>query len=361
MKKEENRMQVFSSEQLQMVHDLIGNNEPSLFSVLQQLSKEVDIKTTIFLAREFILNCQSYENQRVGMEFLYMNGFHEEMQRLIEQNRNSENKVNQEWAEVYQIILHRKQQKKFKGELIDFSNGFKTEDPSLNCLLIFIKIYGYFELDQYEVLNDLLDTSLTPLMLNVDDTLLRIYFQLRENEMLFLYHWKRNETKIARKYAKNIIDNVFNQEKKCYVLIVLALTYTFDDYRKSDEYLQEAMDIADQYHLDFYDYTIRNLVYPFIYGVNGITEGIETDDLVEKAHLMAVKGDKETALDILSKKNSLTPFQEYYMGLATDDNHYFYNSYDRFVKEKDYFYAQLPLNELRKRGCITNEESRIIN
>ncbi|QHE51056.1 AimR family lysis-lysogeny pheromone receptor [Pontibacillus sp. HMF3514] len=357
MRNEENSTQVFSSEQLKTVQDMIGENEPSLFSVLQELSKKYDEKTTIFLTKEFCLNCQTYENQRVGMEFLYMNGFREELKTLVNINKDSSNQNNVAWGEVYDFILHRKIMAQYRGEVLSFVDNYETDDEILRCLLIFIKIYGHIDLCEFDVIENYRE-ELTSLLLNIDDTLLRIYFQLRENELLFLFHWMRNEVDIARNYAHNIIDNIFNQEKKCFMHIHLSETYIFEDFDLALEHVNCAREIALDYDLDYYVKAIDNNVIPFISAINGKYQGISTNDIAEQAHLAIAAGDNEKAIKLLKDIEKRTPFQDYYYGLAANDISLLLSSYKRFLNERnDQFFARLPYLELKKRGWNENEKN----
>lgn len=361
MRKGESQNQVYTSEQLEAVYRLTGPEESTLFTLLQKLSKHYDEKTTIYLTKEFCLNCHSDENKRVGMEFLYMNGFQDDLTQLIEMNKQSHNQVNNEWAEVYEFILDRRKKSKFKGELLEFAKNFKTSDPTLACLLIFLQIYGHNEMFEYEKLGNFQD-MLTQKLLEIDNTLMRIYFQLRENEVLFHFNWKKNELEIARKYAQNIIENTYNQEKKCEIYINLAVTYLFEDYNKALELLSKAKMISKEFKLFFHIKAIDNKILPFIASVNGCIEGIETTDEIEKAHLAVVKGDNEYAIKILKNVKVTSPFQEYYLGIALNNKGFLQNSYNRFLNErKDYFFAQLPLKELIKRGWMDNEKDNYIN
>lgn len=74
-------------------------------------------------------------------------------------------------------------------------------------------------------------------------------------------------------------------------------------------------------------------------------------DLAELAFFYIKLGKKEEALEILKgleKQNgSLSAFQLYYMGLATEDRKYFEKSIESFTKTGDFFYISLPINALK--------------
>ncbi|KGP72101.1 AimR family lysis-lysogeny pheromone receptor [Pontibacillus yanchengensis] len=349
MTQEEKKSHAFSSEQLETVYSMIGSNEPSLFSVLQQLSKKYDEETKLQLTKEFCLQCHSDENSRVGMEFLYMNGLYTELKTLIDKNTLSTNSLNKELADIYSFMLNRRVNK--EGDLLKFTKdySFNVQDPTVECLIIFMKIYGYFQRLEYERFEEFQE-ELTERLLNIDNTLLRIYFQIRENELLFLFHWKKGQVKIARRYGLSILENTLNQEKKCDMLVDLGLTYLFEDYQKTMDYIKTAEEIATSYQLNYYIKGINNKVIPFVCAFHGKTEGVKTEDTAEKAHLLIKSGDIEKGISILETLENKTPFQEYYLGIATNDIDLLKRSYHRFLNEQnDYFFAQLPKHHIEKR------------
>ncbi|GGD19766.1 AimR family lysis-lysogeny pheromone receptor [Pontibacillus salipaludis] len=351
---------ICSSEQLESVRQLVGPNEPALFTVLQQLTKEYDEVTAIQLAKKFCLLCQTDENKRVGLEYLYMNGLLDEVQELVKINEQSENQINREWAYLYQFFLDRKLR---NAQLIDFeafSSMFKCSDPELDCLMLFTKVYVQADKRDFGFIESIRH-ELTDKMLKINNTVLRICFQLRENEMLFVYYWRNDKVDIARHYGFNILDNtLLNYDKKCYMLANLAETYTYDSYELALEYAYKAREVAKEYNLSHYFHLINQRIIPFIHAVNNNTEGIETTDVPEAAHLAAVRGEKETAIRLLESLGELTPFQVYYMGLAKDDEDLLYESYRRIIDEiGDYFFGRLPLRELKKRGWKFNEEKNL--
>lgn len=351
---------VCSSEQLESVRQLVGPDEPALFTVLQQLTKEYDEKTTLHLAKEFCFLCHTDENKRVGLEYLYMNGLLDEVQKLVKINEESENQINREWAYLYQFFLDRKLRKVRLNDFESFSSKFSCFDPELDCLMLFTKIYvqadkldfGFIDSMRYE---------LTDKMLKINNTLLKICFQLRENEMLFVYYWRNDKVDIARHYGFNILDNtLLNYEKKCYMLASLAETYIYDSFELSLEYANKARELAEKYKLQYYLDFIDLRIIPFIHAVNNKAEGIETTDVPEAAHIAAVRGEKERAISLLESIGELTPFQTYYLGLAKDDEELLYESYRRIIDEiGDYFFGRLPLRELKKRGWDINEEKNL--
>ncbi|MYL54770.1 hypothetical protein GLW08_15650 [Pontibacillus yanchengensis] len=350
MTQEEKKTHAFSSEQLETVYSMIGSNEPALFSVLQQLSKKYDEETKLQLTKEFCLNCHSDENSRVGMEFLYMNGLYSDLKTLIDKNALSTNSLNKELADIYSFMLNRRVNK--EGDILKFTNEylFNVQDSTIECLIIFMKIYGYYERLEYEMFEKYQE-ELTEKLLNVDNTLLRIYFQIRENELLYIFHWKKNEVKIARKYALNILENTLNQEKKCDVLVDLGLTYIFEDYDKAMNYVETALENAYSYNLTYYIKGIKNNVIPFICAYFNKLEGIHTEDLEERAHILLKTGRKKEAATLLNNLENKSPFQEYFLGLAIDSVDLLNSSYNRFIKEQnDYFSAQFPKKELEARG-----------
>src|SRR4051812_25700096 len=75
--------------------------ELSIGQIILLLSQEHEEEEVIELTRKFCLQSSSAEIQKKGMEFLYMNGFYDDLRFLITKNQLTDNPSNHLWAEVY--------------------------------------------------------------------------------------------------------------------------------------------------------------------------------------------------------------------------------------------------------------------
>src|SRR5699024_8572399 len=67
-----------------------------------------DHETAHDLTRQYCLQSPSDEICKTCMEFLYMNGYFDDLRRIIDSNKTSQQQTNQLWAEIYQIMIDRR-------------------------------------------------------------------------------------------------------------------------------------------------------------------------------------------------------------------------------------------------------------
>src|SRR5699024_12743925 len=82
--------------------------------------------------------------KRVGMEFLYINGYYADLQYLIIKNKASLNTLNQQWAELFQILLDRRYKRNKAHIYLQRLKEFRTGDPELICLIVFTRLSLYY-------------------------------------------------------------------------------------------------------------------------------------------------------------------------------------------------------------------------
>lgn len=338
------------------------DNDPEVQTAFSTLNEDVDInigefmralsinhdeETVISLTREFCLQSTSRSIWRVGMEFLYMNGFYNELQVLIFKNKNCEDPINQEWGYIYELMLARKERKYPSYKLLQIVNETTTDQLELKCLLGFMKIYLYYGLSQFEKLGNFLDSQYE-IIAELEDSLLISHFHARLHQVLFIYYWKRNELIIARKYAFRVINHTYNQEIKANLHTNLSLSYVFENFTQCISHAEESIKFANMYNNQELVRVIRHQNIPFITAHFGHVDNIETEDLSETAHIEIARGNFKQAQAILKDIPIDTPFRKYYYGLAYRDRDMLLSSYNDFIeKRSDYFFSRLPLNALR--------------
>ncbi|MBM7571244.1 AimR family lysis-lysogeny pheromone receptor [Aquibacillus albus] len=343
-----------------MPHDNLDNfsidgKELPLYQVFQIINATTtNTQQAIHQIKDFCLSTTSEENLRTSLEFLYSYGFLTELDQQIERNLQIENPVNQRWARLYQIIRDRRQEKAKPYDYTRTDNylerleALDIQDKESECLRDFLYVYAYFERKQYSKLGKYADRILLTLH-ELKDPMMKELFSIRFDEVQVIYHWKRNEMIIARKFGYRILNTTKSLRKKIDIHNMMALGFLYDSYESAIYHVNEALKIAR--NIDFKPAIegIKNYTLPFISAYNGVTDGVSSADQAEKAHLALAKGDKKTCIQLLSELKTLTPFQQYYLGKAREDQSLLEESYQRFMKEQsDYFFAMLPLKELRK-------------
>lgn len=331
--------------------DTTHNGNISLAHVISMLSTQHDEQTVLELVRKFCLQSTNNDIMKKGMEFLYMNGFYEDLPILINKNRKSNRKSNIQWAEIYQLMIDRKLTRSTPIVILHHVISLQCDEPEIRCLIEFLKISSHYDMHNFGKLGDFLDKQ-AYLFAAVNDPLLLSFFNIRLYEVLFTYYWVRNETIIARKYAFRVLNLTQNPRTKAAININLALTYTFDTYQQGIYHLHEATKVSKEHKLMNILNVIQNRNIPFLSAHHGKVEGISTDDPSEQAHLEFAKGNHKKAESILRNLPLNTPFQLYYLGLATKDRNLLHQSHNSFIeKRSDHFFSRLPILALQEMGA----------
>src|SRR5699024_8040483 len=131
--------------------------ELTLGDVVQILSHEHNDQTAKELTRKYILQSTSDDIIKKGLEFLYVNGFYEELWFLIKKNKKSKSASNWDWAYMYQLMINHQQKKFTPQELLQQLNCLNTEEPELNCLAAFLRTSIYFDLHDYGQVGNFLE------------------------------------------------------------------------------------------------------------------------------------------------------------------------------------------------------------
>src|SRR5690606_30485950 len=175
------------------------NDELSIGQIILLLSQEHEEEEVVDLTRKYCLQSSSNEIQKKGMEFLYMNGFFDDLRILITKNQLTNHPSNQLWAEVYQIILDRRDRKYSVGEMRTRLQEMIPTDPELKCLIELVIVDTYFNQMDFGQFGNFLEKQ-QELFEPIQDNFILSSFNLRTYQKLFIYYWTRNELIMARKY-----------------------------------------------------------------------------------------------------------------------------------------------------------------
>lgn len=323
------------------------NAELTIGQITLMLSQDHTDQEVLELTRNFCLQTSSSEIQKKGMEFLYINGFFDDLKQLIIKNLQSPHASNRKWAEVYQITMDRRAKRYSPGEMRLRLREMQPSDPELKCLIELLIVDTYYSQLDFGKIANFLDKQ-HELFDAVQDNFILSSFNLRLYQKLFVYYWKRNELIMARKYAFRALNQTNSPATKGSIHLNLGLTYTFDTYYQGMYHLKEALKIGKEYNLAKLVRAIENCNIPFLAAHFNRTEGIVTADISEQAHLEIAKGNNQKAIELLNSIDLSSPFKKYYMGLAKQDKNLLAESCNMFVERSDYFFSRLPMNAIKK-------------
>ncbi|HEX6593662.1 MAG TPA: AimR family lysis-lysogeny pheromone receptor [Bacillota bacterium] len=327
--------------------DRIREKDMPFGHVMMLLLQEHDYEVAHALTRDYCLQSVAYDTCKACMEFLYMNGYFQDLKVLVDKNKHSKQRSNQQWAEVYDMIIDRRMKRQPSHILLQRLNRFETSEPNLTCLIELTKLSIYYDQNKFGKIGNLLEIQ-SELFGQVNDPFLLTSFDLRLYQLLFIYYWVRNELIMARKYAFRALNETNSVSTKAALHTNLGLTYTFDTYTQGMYHFKEALKIAHTYELKNVQHSVRQKNIPFFSAHFKRVDDIETDDPSEQAHIEIAKGNYSKAIKILEQVPLDSPFKLYYMGLAKRDETLLMQSYNEFINVRsDYFFSRLPLNALK--------------
>lgn len=321
--------------------------EAPIFAVYKILSRQYDRAQVLEYMTHFCLTSQSEENQRKGLEFLYIIGAYKDCGKLIKINEASSNPLNQQWGEIYRIVLGRKTHYNDPNEILMELARIKPLSKEIYVIMLFLKLYAHVDLNQYGKMGNDVE-AITEEMSQIRDSFLFLCYEERLDEAFFVYHFSKNELLLGRKYAFKVLNKTFNERKKAFVHNLLAISYALDSYQQAMYHVNESLRIAEEVGDTRYLESIKNHNIPFVSALNGVYEGITTNDRSEQAHLAIAKGDIQTAINILEPIEDRSPFQNYYLGKAKKDKELLTKSHQAFIRQGHYLFARIPLSELKK-------------
>ncbi|RKQ34356.1 AimR family lysis-lysogeny pheromone receptor [Oceanobacillus halophilus] len=333
---------------LSAVELISDTNDLTFEQLIVALEMEHDEDRLLDKIKDFCLQSSSNDIQKKGMEFLLMNGYYEDLKKLIKINEQSPEWSNRQWAEVYKIFLALKRRDYEPNQLIDKMERIHTSEPELLCLLEFAKVNVQYNMEYYYNLGNSLK-AYEELIKEIDDFFFLKSLKIRYNQVALVYTLMRNEIIVARRLAYKIFNETSNPSVRMDTHIKIGLSYTFESYIQAMFHMKEALSIAKKYNIKSAIYLIEQQNIPFLAAHFNKAEHISTTEKSEQAHLEIAKGNKQKAIELLENIPLNTPFRKYYLGKAKQDRTLLVQSYKDFVhKRSDYFFSRLPLNELRK-------------
>lgn len=335
----------------------------SISDIMDILCVEMDTDSVREMMKRLCLQSSSLDIQKKGMEYLYVQGFVEELETMITRNSSSAHPSNRAWGRIYRILLDqlliRKSHRETIEELDEFetSGAFMTKEPELLFLIEVARAKAYYGLQQYDRLGKIIGTE-QQYFSKIEERMLKLYFKARMYEIYVSYHLMRNELIMARKYAYRLLNFTNNPLIHTGLHMQLGLSYTYETYEKGMFHFKQALEITENHEMPAIQYYLKNTLIPFFSAHFEKAENISTPDIGEQAHIELSKGNTDKAIDLLTRLPEKSAFHLYYLGIATKDKGILLKSYNQFIeRHSDHFFSRLPMNAMKVIQRQTKEVS----
>ncbi len=324
-------------------------NANSILSSLNDLYRNDYEKQKYFL-KDYYCNYLDSIKPYILMEYYLMQGDIEELETLLDIERERGTKDMQTWIIIYQILLKNQKGELSGTDLID--EIFKVKNTNSESLIfsLIVHLYGIQETGLFEPFHKVLRV-VAPMVELMENEYLREAYRIRLVEMEATTYLYMNEIDQCREKCFEVIKR---HELQFYFPIIyanfyhiLGQSYMFENFEVAKYWVEKARDallqLSGNRAADRTQYTVNTL--DFLRSFWGIDIHTEPADEAEKAHRLIVLGHIDEAIDILEHlkktRGYLTSYQLFYYGLAAGDDSMLSVARDVFTSNSNYFYLQL--------------------
>lgn len=329
---------------------LLGENRVEELDdvALTNILKKVTCDHAMKKLTNHFLKTDCTEIKKIGMEFFFVHEKYKELDELIEENKQILRCSNQEWAEVYNLMLKTVKRNECLLTVANEIYLCKTKDPVVKILKEFIYIYIQLKAKNYEGITTYIEKIRT-LMEVVDNKFLIASFENRIDLVMFRYYWTRNEMINTRRIGFNLIKKSIPNHLKVRIHISLGLSYIFETFEQGMYHFKKALRISKKNDYCNHIYMIKNFFIPFYAAHFHRVRGKNNEFKLEENTLLVVKELEKITATLLEKRKKKTPLVYYLLGIVHQNRSYLAKSYHLYAhKCKDYYLSRLPLQALQQ-------------
>ncbi|EJP81236.1 AimR family lysis-lysogeny pheromone receptor [Bacillus cereus] len=311
-------------------------------------------------------------NLCIAMEFASSQSNIELLTAVVNRGKTFGNRMVKEWAKHYDFLCERSKGT-LKGEKLFkkiSKSPVKATYDEMKILKSIILMYSFSDMQEFtsliKTVPDLEDEQCIPedqdekvekTVQDLKESYFKNAYDIRTKELQLVANLMDNNIAVVREIGEAVIQRESSKEFPRFLASIyefLGISYMFEDTYKSQLLVQKGIEILKNEKTNRFDDKIAECqqTLDFIqidYGVD--LDKINPVDLGEKAHLAIKKGEIEKGIRILNKLKKdngyWTPFQWYYMGLATGDEYYFRESTKCFEQHGNRFYIQIPMRFIK--------------
>lgn len=303
---------------------------------------------------------QKSRNARFALEYCDMNSLSEPRKYVIEKLAASSNPVDREWATLYSLMFAMKNGTLSLHTLLSQVELFAPKEIEMKIMKTIVKAYIYERQKEFAMQIEQHVNQIEPFIKQVKSKFLRNCFNVRLGLLMNYRYLYNNNLEQARYYSNLVLDQDFFKSIKAIAYHHLGHSYLFEDYDKSECYLQKAISIFDKFNQNKNGKIARRkLLYLKAYWKKDCSFEFELQSYCEKSdyiYYLIQQDQKDQAkvhldqTDLGSLGNWDKAFHYFYEGLINQKKETFYQSIKLFQLSRDLFHIRLPIQELLKLG-----------
>jgi tetratricopeptide (TPR) repeat protein len=296
---------------------------------------------------------------RVTLEYLVINSKSDLLEKLIEKLLTSSCEESRDWADVYQIDHLVYKQEMSLIEATQQLTYKKVKSCELATLIKVFQLYNYYDLKNFEMiatLSLLVDAEIRKL----GEGFMKNSLLCRQSIVMQAIHLQINDIEKSRECGLKLLDSALTATMQAVSYNLLGNSYILSDKEKALVFFNKSLIISNKLRQKRLINDILMSI-NFVYCYWGEPEKTSFNDVnsinLNYKHSFAyflIKSSRyEEALKILDEieprldNDYLKGFDYYYRGLINKDVTCFERSSKYFELAGNYYYRQLPLNEIQ--------------
>lgn len=294
-------------------------------------------------------------NIRAAMEYMTVNKRHEDLKSYVEQKAlKSDSKMLKRWGKLYLLFTEYENNPCDHIGMLKKLRSAIPGDEEMGILLRLLEASICYRIvcseSTYLYEMSRICDEVTDDIHKMKESFLKKTFSLRLQDLACKRElYVKSNVESAREYALKNINQDICPLFKANAYYAVGISFTFESYDQRQINTEKAIEIYREVGYDSFANDLERLAIPFAkayYGMevsDGEKEGI--------AHYEAKWGDKEKARRLIDEEiaeSGESMYTLYYKGIATDDDQMLFKSLSQFLRIGDNFFAQLPLEQLRK-------------
>ncbi|WP_416045923.1 AimR family lysis-lysogeny pheromone receptor [Priestia megaterium] len=294
-------------------------------------------------------------NIRAAMEYMTVNKRHDDLKAYVYKKAlNSGSKMLKRWGNMYLLVLDYENNPYDHIDMLRKVRSAIPGDDEMGILLRLLEANICYRIvcsestylyEMSRICDEVADD-----IYNMKECFLKKTFTLRLQDLICKreLYVKANVEK-AREYATKNINQEICALFKANAYYQVGLSFTFESHDQRQRNTEMAIKTYREAGYDCFADDLERWTLPFAdayYGV-AVSEG-EKEGI---AHYEAKWGDKKKAhrlIDEEIEEVGESMYNLYYKGIATNDDNLLLKSLSQFLRVGDNFFAQLPLEQLRK-------------
>jgi transcriptional regulator with XRE-family HTH domain len=311
------------------------------------------------LVYSYILDNPKDGKIKAALEYALFNEYYDLLKRIIEfiENGNKKSSALNEWVQVYKVFLDTDDYEEVYRALKGIS--VKTEELKIFKDIIEIRKMYYSREQNFLIKNIILvEEQLT----KIKNSFVRNCYYIRLSILNAYTNLYLNNVEEAINRLNDLLEMDIDQKKKGHIYHALGLCYFKTNPALSFNYLYKSKEIFRDYDDNLEMINVQNTI-NFISCYSGQLQhfcDLDIENIEHKSNIIfkLIRENKvEEAFDFIQtivKENKLSlnneGFINYYLGLITGEQRYFYVSATYFNKCNDKLFCSLPCDELKKEG-----------